>query len=58
MILWSHLDYCAEDIEEGDEDKIVESGGVGHLGQVLPGLQAHEGHGQHGGDPLQLEDHS
>ena len=54
----NHLNNSGENIHERDEHKIIQSSGIGHLGQVLPGLQAHEGHGQHGGDPLQWEDHS
>ena len=45
------LNNGAEDVEEGDEDKVVESSRIGHLGQVFASLQAHEGHRQHSGDP-------
>lgn len=45
-----HLDNSGEDVHEGDEDEVVQRGGVGHLGKVLPSLEAHEGHGEHRGD--------
>jgi hypothetical protein len=41
------LDDSGEDVGEGDEDKVVEGGGVGHLRQVLSRLQAQERHRQH-----------
>ena len=46
-----YLNHSGENISEGYEHKIVQSCGVGNLGQVLASLQAQEGHGQHCGDP-------
>ena len=45
-----HLDNCGEDVHERDEDEVVQGGGIGDFGQVLPSLEAHEGHGEHCGD--------
>ncbi len=47
MVDESKLYDSGEDVGEGDEDKVVEGGGVGHLRQVLPRLQAQECHRQH-----------
>ena len=46
----NHLNNSGENIHERDEHKIIQSSGIGHLGQILPGFQAHEGHGEYSGD--------
>ena len=51
MASYTYLHHSGENISEGNKHKIIQSSGVGNLGQVLPGLQAQEGHGQHRGDP-------
>ena len=44
------LDDGEDDVHVGDEQEHVQGGGVGNLGQILPGLQAQECHGEHRGD--------
>ena len=45
----SNLADCDEDEHEGEEDEVVQGGGVGHLGEVGAGLQAQERHRQDSG---------
>ena len=44
------LDDGEDDVHVGDEQEHVQGSRVGNLGEVLPGLQAEEGHGEHCGD--------
>ncbi len=45
-----YLHDGGEDEHEGEEDEVVEGGGVGHLRKVGPGLEAEERHRKDGGD--------
>ena len=46
----SELDDGEDDVHVRDEEEHVQGRGVGNLGEILPGLQAQEGHGEHRGD--------
>ena len=45
------LDDSGQDEEEAHGHEVVQGGGVGHLGQVVPVVETQEAHGEHRGDP-------